>query len=131
MYTYLTTARIVGALFIVASAAAIVGGLLLLPAVEADYLVEAAAAHGQVVTGALLEVVQTIAVIGIAVMLFPIFKRLNGGLALSYVGARTLEGVFVLVGSLSALLVLTLSQEYGQTGGADIDAVGGYVGCRP
>ena len=49
-----TTARIIGVLFIVASAAAIVGGSLLLPLSEPDYLVETAAHQGQIVSGALI-----------------------------------------------------------------------------
>ena len=46
-----TTARIIGVLFIVASAAAIAGGSLLLPLSEPDYLVETAAQQSQIVSG--------------------------------------------------------------------------------
>lgn len=113
-----TTARTVGVLFIVATAAAIAGGTLLSPAVEDNYLTDAAGAADRVVAGALLEVIQTIAVVGIAVLLFPILKRHSEGMALGYVGARAFEGVFVLVASLSALLALTLSRDFGGSGAA-------------
>ncbi|NOY56812.1 MAG: DUF4386 domain-containing protein [Actinobacteria bacterium] len=119
-----TTARVVGVLFIVASVAAVVGGTLLLPSVGVNYLVEAADHEIQVVSGASLEVVQAMAVIGIAVMLFPVLKRRNEGLALGFVGARTVEGVLTLAGTVSALAILTSSQSYGQPGVAGAEPLG-------
>ncbi len=122
--TQRTTARIIGILFIVATAAAIVGGTFLLPTQEPSYLVDAAAKEGQVVTGVLLELIMVMSVIGVAVMFFPIFKRRNEELALGYVGARALEGVLLLAASVSALLVLALSQDYGQAGVASVQPLG-------
>ncbi|NIT77683.1 MAG: DUF4386 family protein, partial [Thermoplasmata archaeon] len=90
MFAPRTTGRIVGVLFILASATAIVGGSLLLPLSEPDYLAATAAAEGQVVSGVLLELVLVMSVIAIAAMLYPILKRQNDGLALGYLGARTL-----------------------------------------
>lgn len=119
-----TTARIVGVLFIVASVTAIVGGTLLLPASEADYLVKVPNHEGRMVTGALLEVALAMAAIGIAAMLFPILKRRDEGLAVSFVGARTLEAVFILVSTISLLSVLTLSRDYGHTGGVAVEPLG-------
>lgn len=124
MYTDKTTARIVGALFIIATATAIVGGSLLLPLEEPDYLVAVAADEGQVVTGVLLELILVMSVFGIAVLLFPVLKRRNEGLALSYVGARVLEGVLLLAATVSALLILALSQDYGTSGVAGVEPLG-------
>ncbi len=124
MYTDRTTARIVGALFILATATAIVGGSLLLPLEEPDYLVAVATDEGQVVTGVLLELILVMSVFGIAVLLFPVLKRRNEGLALSYVGARVLEGVLLLAATVSALLTLALSQDYGTTGVAGVEPLG-------
>ncbi len=119
MEEYKGTARTIGILFIVATVAAIVGGsLVALPLEESNYLVEVADKDAQVITGALLLMVQTMAVIGIAVMFFPVLKRRNEGLALGFVGARTIEGVLTLAGAVAALSVLTLSRDYGQTGAA-------------
>lgn len=90
-------ARIVGILFIVASAAAILGGsLAALPLDDADYLHTIAGQDTQVIGGVLLLVVQTIAVVGVAVMLFPVLRGEHNGLALGYVAARIIEGVLVL-----------------------------------
>jgi len=124
MLSYKATARVVGVLFIVATAAAIVGEMLLLPSIESTYLAEAASAEIRVITGALLEVVLAISVVGIAVMLFPVLKKQGDGMALGYVGARTLEGVLVLGGAISALLLLTLSRDYGATGAAGVEPLG-------
>jgi hypothetical protein len=118
MHTYKMTARIVGVLFIVATAAAILGGVLLL--VIEEPLVDVSAAEGQVVSGALLELVLAISVVGIAVMLFPVLKKNNEGMALGYVGGRIFEGVLILAATVSALTVLTLSQDYGQAGVAGV-----------
>ncbi len=112
MHTYKTTARVVGVLFIIATAAAIIGGTLLL-AVE-EPLADVAAAEGQVVFGALLEMVLAISVVGIAVLMFPVLKKQSEGMALGYVGMRIFEGVLILVATISALVVLTLSQDYAQ-----------------
>ena len=105
------TARVVGVLFIAATVFAIVGGSLLLPLDEQDYLGEVAAQDGQVVSGALIEMLMVLSVIGIATMLFPVLRRRSEGLALTYVGTRILEGVLLLAAAASALVVLGLSRD--------------------
>jgi hypothetical protein len=77
-----------------------------------------------VVSGALLELVLVISVVGIAVIIFPVLKKRNEGLALGYVGARTLEGVLLLAASVSTLFVLTLSQDYGQSEADSVQPLG-------
>jgi hypothetical protein len=113
MFTDKTTARVVGVLFIAATVFAIVGGSLLLPLDERDYLGEVAAQDGQVVSGALIEMLMVLSVIGIATMLFPVLRRRNEGLALTYVGTRMLEGVLLLAAAASALVVLGVSRDAG------------------
>jgi hypothetical protein len=61
--------------------------------------------------GALLELLLIIANIGTAVVVYPILKRQNHILALGYVSARVVESVFILVGILAVLSIVTLSQE--------------------
>lgn len=117
MFSYKTIARIVGVLFIVASATAIAGGSLLMPLSDPDYLAAAAAAESQVVSGVLLELVLVISVIAIAAMFYPVLKRQDDGLALGYIGARTLEGVLLLAAAVSGLVVLSLGGEYATTAG--------------
>lgn len=70
----------------------------------------------RVLLGAFLELLLIIANIGTAVVLFPILKRQNEGLALGYVTARVVESVFIAVGILSLLAVVTLRQDLAGTG---------------
>lgn len=113
MFSYKTIARIVGILFIVASATAIAGGSLLLPLSEPEYLAATAAAESQVVSGVLLELVLVMSVIGIAAIFYPVLKSQNDGLALSYLGARTMEGILLLAAAVTGLVVLSVSTEFG------------------
>jgi hypothetical protein len=125
MDAYKGTARTIGILFIVASVTAVVGGsLVALPLEESNYLVGLADKDVQVITGVLLLMVQAIAVIGIAVMFFPVLKRRNEGMALGFVAARTVEGLLVVAGAVCALAVLSLSRDYGQTGDVGVEALG-------
>ncbi len=104
---------IVGVLFITATVAHIIAGLFLQPVLDdPDYLNNASANENRVVIGVLLELIAAGAVVGSAVMLFPVFKTTNEGLALGYVGGRGIEGVIIIIGAIGALLLLTLGREY-------------------
>ena len=76
-----------------------------------------AGADTSVALGAFLELLLIIANIGTAVVLYPILKRQNEILILGYVTARVMECVFIAVGLLSLLTIVTLRQE--ATPGAD------------
>jgi Domain of unknown function (DUF4386) len=69
------------------------------------------AADTSVQWGAFLELLLIIANIGTAVVLFPILRRVSEILALGYVTARVVECVFIAVGILSLLTVVTLRLE--------------------
>ena len=72
----------------------------------------AGAGHdNQVMFGALLELLLIIANIGTAVVIFPILRRVSEELALGYVAARVIESVFILVGIVSMLGIITLHQQ--------------------
>jgi hypothetical protein len=105
------TAIAVGVLFILASVTAVVGGSLLLPITEGNGIEDVGTVDAQLVTGAVLEMVLVLSVVGIAVLLFPVLRRHNEGAALGYVGARTLEGVLLLAATLSALVVVGLLRD--------------------
>ena len=113
MGAYRSTARAIGILFIIASAAAIIGGTLALPATEPDFLSEAAGSESRVVIGLILELVLALAVFGMAALFFPILKKQHEGMALGYVATRILEGVLIAAGTVSAALMLALSKGFG------------------
>lgn len=127
MFAPKTTARVVGVLFIVASAAAIAGGSLLLPLDEPDFLSATAAAESQIVSGVLLELIMVLSVVGIAVMIYPILRRGDEGLGMAYVGARTLEAVLLLAASVSGLVVLSLARASEQSANAGVLALGNSI----
>ena len=60
--------------------------------------------------GGVLEIVVALACIGTAVALYPILKRHNEGIALGFIGARTLEAATIFAGAASLLAVVSLRQ---------------------
>jgi hypothetical protein len=115
-----TTARFVGALFLIAMVTSLLGGVWLESITGApDYLVELSSQKTQVVSGVLLELVNCIAVVGIAAALFPLMRVHNEALAAGYLGTRVIEAVVLSVAAISPLLLVTLSQEYVAAGAPD------------
>ena len=120
MNTYRKNAIIAGILFLACSAAALLSFPFFGPILESkDYLSTLFDSENMVITGALIEFIQAAAAAGIAIALYPILKKYNGALALGAVGFRVVECVFVLIGTLSLLSLLTLSQEFIAAGAPD------------
>jgi hypothetical protein len=105
----------VGVLFIAATVGSSLYYVILDPILNApDYLVKVSENANRVILGVLLYLIDNAAVVAIPILLFPIFKKHNEALALGYVGTRIIESVTVIVGHISLLSLLTLSQEYVQ-----------------
>jgi hypothetical protein len=105
--TYRRTARIVGALFLIAMVASLLGGGLVESVIAASgYLMAVSANEAQVITGVLLELINGIAVLGIGVLMFPILKRHNETIALGYLGFRIIESVFCSIIIISPLSLI-------------------------
>jgi Domain of unknown function (DUF4386) len=112
--THRTTARVVGALFIVGTVAGVVGLALEQPLVDAtDYLAQISMNEARLTAGALLELVMSTALIAIAVAIYPVLRRFSERLALGYVAARTVEGVIIILGTINLLTLLTVSRAPG------------------
>ena len=107
-----TIARVTGVLFLITYVTSIPAAFFLYPPVLDDprYIV-GAGADTRVSFGAFLELLLIISNIGTALVLWPVLKRVNEILALGYVTARVVECVFIAVGILSLLTVVTLRQE--------------------
>ncbi len=113
MDSYRKTAIIVGVLFITATVTSILGGSLIASVIDSpDDFLNVSANENQIILGCLLVLVDALSVIFIAILMFPILKKRNEGLALGYVGLRIFEAVIFIVGVISILSLLTLSQEY-------------------
>jgi hypothetical protein len=103
------TAVLVGLLFLTATVAfataeALINGVL----DRADYLSGASADANALTTGALLAFVNGLAVVGIAVLVYPLLKGYSEPLALGYVGLRVAELVASLFLLAVPLLVIAL-----------------------
>jgi len=113
-------AILVGALFLMAMVASLLGGGLIDSILSApDYLMAVSENEIQVIIGVLLELINAIAVVGIGVLMFPILKQHNESIAVGYLGIRIVEAVFCTVIVISPLSLITLSQEYLKAGAAD------------
>jgi len=118
------TAIIVGVLFLAGYVGVFVGGAISGPILKApDYLSNIYPNKTQVIIGMLVEVLlNDVPVVGIGVMLFPILKKYSESIALWYVGMRVIEAVTLIVAAISALSLITLSQEYIAAGAVDASA---------
>jgi hypothetical protein len=114
------TARIVGVLFITAMVAGGLRYFLLGPILDApNYLMSVSANESRVIIGVLFYYSMAVAIVGIAIVIYPILRKHNEALALGYVGARLIEGVLFIVGMLITLSLLALSQAFVQAGAPD------------
>ena len=77
--------------------------------------------------GVFLELLLIVANIGTAVVPFPVFRRQDEILALGYVAARIMECVFILVGILAVLAIVSLRDD----ASADDASLGGYANRSP
>ena len=108
-------AIIVGVLFILAAVTAIIGLALYQPILnDPDFIINGSGNDTQVVWGALNELILAFSIIGISVMMFPIVNKENESIAIGYVCFRLLEATIIIIGIISLLSIVTLSQEFGK-----------------
>src|SRR6266571_1853654 len=79
------------------------------PVRGANYILGAGPDTGALV-GALLEIIVALAGIGTAVALYPVLKRQNEGVAMGFIGSRTLEASGLFAGVMCVLSVVSLRQ---------------------
>jgi len=114
------TAIAVGVFFLVGYVILLPAGFLTDSILDApDYLTNVSANQSQVIIGMFLEFTNAAAVVGIAVLMFPMLKKQNEALALGYAGSRIIESAILIVGHIFLLLLITLSQEYVKAGDPD------------
>ncbi len=127
MNTDRTNAKWAGVFYIIATVAPILtiffvgflGGAVVGREPIPDYLVSVSANEAQVVIGMLIELIWALAVVGIVVMLFPILRKHNEASALGFSALRFIEAISAIVGSITVLTLLTLSQEFVKAGVPD------------
>jgi hypothetical protein len=105
-------ARIFGVLFIITFITSI-GALALFQSVLDDPVgyIAGDGKDNQIYLGAFLEFLLVLANVGTAVVLYPIARRQNEALAIGYVAARIIESVFIAVGIIFVLGVVSMRQD--------------------
>lgn len=107
------TARVVGVLFLVATAAGGLSVAVTEPVLGSGDLLAGVSAHKtQVLIGALLVLVMGVAVVGLSVAAYPVLRRRGPGLALGYVASRTVEAMLYALGAISLISLVMLSEQY-------------------
>jgi hypothetical protein len=106
------TPKIVGALFLTAMAASLLGGGLVESVISSPEALKAVSENETtLIVGTLLELLNAIAVIGIAVLLFSYLRGHSLKFALGYIGFRVVEAVFCSLIVIGPLSLIALSQE--------------------
>jgi hypothetical protein len=105
-------ARVFGVLYIITFITSIPALALYQPVLDDPVgYIAGGGQDNQIFFGALLELLLIIANIGTADVIYPIVRRQSEDLALGYVTARLFECMFILVGIVAVLGIVTLQQE--------------------
>jgi hypothetical protein len=113
-----------GALYLITFATSIPALWLFQPVLDDPQgYIAGGGADNRIYLGALLELILIIANIGTAVVLISLLKRQHEILTFSYVAARIMECVFIAVGILAVLAIVTLRHD----AGADAASLGGLA----
>jgi hypothetical protein len=113
-------AVITGVVFIIATLMGPILATPLLPVLTGtDYLTRVSAHPNQAAAGMLFLIIGYLACAGIAVVMYPVLKKWNAGLALGSVVFRTIETAFYMVGLVSLMSLVTLGQQFTTAGAAD------------
>ncbi|MFC9775862.1 DUF4386 domain-containing protein [Paenibacillus chitinolyticus] len=122
------SAVITGVLLI---AGLVTGIFSVVPVIDgADYLVKASTNGNQVLIGAFFQLLMVVTYVVVPIVLYPILSKHNKGLALGSVAFGIIAGVFIIVGVILLLLLLTLSHEFAKFGtlnGSYFQTLGGLL----
>lgn len=103
-------ALVAGLLYLLTFASSIPAVALLGPVLTDPDYITGGGSDPLVIAGCLLDVLNALACIGTAVVLFPVVKRQHEGLALGFVASRMLEAAVILIGVVCLLAVVALRQ---------------------
>ncbi|TYP73379.1 DUF4386 domain-containing protein [Paenibacillus methanolicus] len=113
-------ARVAGALFLVSTAAYLIGSGLLNPVLQqSEFLEGLAASRTNIVAGLLLELINAIAVLGIGMLLYPILRKHHEAFSLGYFGSRIIESAILIISLAGPLVLIALGDEYAAAEASD------------
>ncbi|WP_372594213.1 DUF4386 domain-containing protein [Actinotalea sp.] len=104
------TAFLGGALYVLTFLSSIPASVLTGPALDPAY-VRGPGLDDQIALAGVLDIVNILAAIGSAVVLYPVVKRQNATLALGFVASRLTEGALLFTAVLTTLSMVTLRQQ--------------------
>lgn len=103
-------ARLAGILFIVATITFMLGSGLVSSALGSEnHLENVSANKNLLIAGVFIQLINSFAVVGIALALYPILKKVSHNLAIGYTVFRALEAVILIVGVIGYLWILPLT----------------------
>ena len=121
MDLYRKNGIIVGVLYIIATVAGAISFTISGPILERPVdLVRILENQGGLRMAAIFMFIMGLTVAGTAIWAFPVLKKHSEALALAFVGGRLVEGALYVLGIVSLLSLVTLSQEFNQAGTADL-----------
>jgi hypothetical protein len=124
------TAVIFGALYLATFVFSIAGALLYAPVLHPATFMASSGGDTRVRLGAVCEVFLIIANIGTALVVYPLFRRQFEVLSLGYVAARLVECMFIAIGIVSYLAVVTLHQTTGVAAGSLVSEARALIAVR-
>ncbi|MBU2514292.1 DUF4386 domain-containing protein [bacterium] len=86
---------------------------------DPEYLIKASSSVTSVMIAAFFHFLMAPIYLGIAISLYPVLKKSNQWLAFGFIAFRIIASVFIIIGVIILLLLLTLSQEYVGAGTPD------------
>jgi hypothetical protein len=104
--------RAAGALFLLSTITFLAGSGMLEPILQrTDLLASADSDRARVLAGLLLEFINAIAVVGIAILLLPTLKKYYEAYALGYFASRIIESALLMMSIVGPLILLALSEQ--------------------
>ncbi|WP_281888699.1 DUF4386 domain-containing protein [Paenibacillus sp. YYML68] len=124
MFSIRATSTITGVLFLLAAVSAILGLLLYDPVLNnPNYLIDGVKYKDQIVLGALFELILVVSAIGTASTMFPVLQKYNVTIALWHLCFRFMEAVVIIIGIVSVLSLLSLSQHLTSSPSVDVASI--------
>lgn len=104
--------RVVGVLFLLSTGAFFMGSGMVNPILHrTDLLNSMYSVRTSVLTGSFLELINAIAVVGIAMLLQPTLKKYHEAFAFGYFASRVMEAALLLMSLICPLILLALSKQ--------------------
>lgn len=114
----------VGLLFIIAIFASLIGGTIIESVITTEgYLETLTNNSSSLRVGVILELVNGIAVIGIAVILYKYIKIYSERFAVAYIGLRIIEAIACVFAAITAMSFITLSRDFSAVDLANLNVI--------